>query len=392
MNKTTRKAWGIGSATIFALSALTLSGCEFDVVNPGVISEDALNGDDAIGMVLNGLIGDLEEAFGDLALHSALASDELSFSGTRSWLFNAGKGDLRPEDGSYVYHDLATSTWTAVTGVERLTNLGASTDEIATANLYAGFIHRIMGENYCAYVFDGGEMLDGTEWFNKALSYFQAAANGSGNIGVAAKAGQAQVLVALGRYTDAAALAAQVPDDFSWFAHYTDLDTSNLWEETQNQTQATVWHTPIEALGEGGDPRTPWEDEERNGAGGDPFFRQDKYKNRSDDHPLARGWEMRLIEAEASLRQGQWSDALAGINYVRGAFTLPDATAGNEAETWDALSHERLVLMWLEGRHLYDLYRLDDPFLTGRDYCFPFADSEINSNPNLAGCTGPACS
>lgn len=392
MNKTTKRAWGIRSAVTFTLFALSLSACDFEVVNPGVISEDALNDPGAVRMVLNGLIGDVDDGFSDLALHSALASDELSFSGTRSWLSNAGNGDLRPEDGSYIYHDLATAVWTSVTGLARITELGATSDQIATANLYAGFIHRAMGDNYCAYVFDGGEMMDRNEWFNKALAYFQAASSGSGDIGMAGKAGQAQVLVALGRYSEAATLAAQIPDDFAWYAQYTDQDTSNLWEETQNQTQATVWHTPIADLGETGDPRVPWEDEHRNGAGGDPFFRQDKYKERGDDHPLARGWEMRLIEAEATLRGGSWEDALDKINYVRDAFEMPDATAGSEAETWDALSHERLVMMWLEGRRLFDLHRFSDPFLTGRDYCFPFADSELNSNLNLEGCTGPACS
>jgi len=392
MNKTTRRAWGIKSLASMAVLTLSLSACDFDVVNPGVISEDALNSPDAVSALLNGLIGDLEEGFSDLVLHSALAADELSFSGTRSWLFNAGAGDMRPEDGSYVYHELATSTWTATSGVERLTELNASTDEIATANLYAGFIHRVMGDNYCAYVYDGGEMMDRTEWFNKALAFFQAASSGSGDIGMAAKAGQAQVLVALGRYSEAATLANQIPDGFGWYAHYTDLDVSNLWSETQDQTQATVWNTPIAALGETGDVRTPWEDEERNGAGGDPFFRQDKYAERGDDHALARGWEMRLIEAEVMLRDGEWEDAMAKLNYVRDGLGMPEVTAANEAAVWDQLSHERLVTMWLEGRRLFDLHRFDDPFLSGRDYCFPFADSEINSNANLTGCTGPACS
>lgn len=392
MKKTTRKAWGIKSLAAMAVLTLSLSACDFDVVNPGVISEDALNNPDAVGAVLNGLIGDLEDAFSDLVLHSALASDELSFSGTRSWLFNAGQGDLRPEDGSYLYHDLATATWTATTGLARITELGASADEIATANLYAGFIHRIMGDNYCAYVYDGGEMMDRSEWFNKALGFFQAAASGSGDIGMAAKAGQAQVLVALGRYSEAATLANQIPNDFGWYAHYTEQDPSNLWGETQDQTQATVWNTPIAAIGETGDPRTPWEDEERNGAGGDPFYRQDKYVTRDDDHALARGWEMRFIEAEAMLRDGQWQNALDMLNVVRDGFNLPDLTAASEAEVWDQLENERYLTMWLEGRRLFDLHRFDNPFLSGRDYCFPFADSEINSNPNLAGCTGPACS
>jgi hypothetical protein len=392
MNKTKKRAWGISGAAAFTICALTLSACDFDVVNPGVISEDALNNADAIDMVLNGFIGDIESAFGDLVLHSALASDELSFSGTRSWLFNTGNGDMRPEDGSYIYEDLATAVWTATTGTERLQELGASADKVAQANLWKGFIHRMMGDNYCAYVYDGGEMQDRQQWFNLALAAFQAAASGSGDISTAAKAGQAQVLLALGRYSEAASMAAQVPDDFIVEAQYTDQFTSNLWNETQDQTQATVWNTPIADLGETGDPRTPWEDEERNGAGGDPFYRQDKYVERSDGHPVAKGWEMRLIEAEAAIRTGDVPGGMDKINYVRAAFGLGPQTAATESEALAALNHERLVVLWLEARRLYDLDRWNDSFLTGRDACFPFADSEINSNPNLAGCSGPACS
>ena len=209
----------------------------------------------------------------------------------------------------------------------------------------------------------------------------------------AALAGQAQVLVALGRYAEAATIAAQIDDDFVWYAHYTDLDTSNLWEETQNQTQATVWDTPIADLGETGDPRTPFTDDGLTGAGGDPFYQQEKYQERGDDHPLAKGWEMRLIEAEALLRTGDVTGAVTKINYVRTNFGgLAAVTAATETEAWAALSHERLVTLWLEGRRFYDLHRLNDPFLSGRDHCFPFSDSEINSNENLAGCTGEACS
>jgi hypothetical protein len=392
MKKTTRKAWGINGAAAFILCAFSLSACDLDVVNPGVISEDALNSPDAIGMVLNGFIGDIENSFSDLALHSALAADELSFSGTRSWLFNTGQGDMRPEDGSYIYEDLASAVWTATTGTERLAELEASPEQLALANLWKGFIHRMMGENYCAYVFDGGPMLDREEWFNIALASFQAAASGPGDIGTAARAGQAQALVALGRYSEAATAAAQVPDDFLFEAQYTDQFTSNVWNETQDQTQATVWETPIAALGENGDPRTPWEDEERNGAGGWPFYRQDKYVDRTDGHPVAKGWEMRLIEAEALLRGNDRAGAMDMINYVRSAFGMPDATATTDDEAWAALSHERLVTLWLEGRRLFDLDRFDDPFLSARDHCFPFADSEINSNENLENCTGPACS
>ena len=200
-----------------------------------------------------------------------------------------------------------------------------------------------MGETYCAYVFDGGEMMDQDVWFTKALAYFQAAASGSGDIGMAAKAGQAQTLMLLGRLSEAAQVAAGVPDDFAWWAHYTDQDTSILWEETQNQTQASVWGTSIAALPEM-DPRAPWEDQGIFGAGGTvEYYQQEKYEERNDDHALAKGWEMRLIEAQALLTSGQWQDAMDKINHVRSGNGVPEVTAASEAEAWTALKRERLV-------------------------------------------------
>ncbi|HKJ02382.1 MAG TPA: RagB/SusD family nutrient uptake outer membrane protein, partial [Longimicrobiales bacterium] len=112
----------------------------------------------------------------------------------------------------------------------------------------------------------------------------------------------------------------------------------------------------------------------------------------NDDIPLAKGWEMRLIEAEALLSAGKRTEAMAMINHVRSAFDVPDATAATDDEAWTALKRERLITLWLEGRRLADLHRFNDAFLSGRDYCFPFSRGEINSNPNLAGCTGDACS
>ena len=122
------------------------------------------------------------------------------------------------------------------------------------------------------------------------------------------------------------------------------------------------------------------------------YYEQEKYKERGDDHPLAKGWEMRLIEGEAMLSGGQWQQAMDKINYVRSTFGMPDAAASNESKAWTALKQERLILLWLEARRLADLSRWNDPFLSGRDHCFPFSQGEINSNPNLAGCSGPACS
>lgn len=171
--------------------------------------------------------------------------------------------------------------------------------------------------------------------------------------------------------------------------HDTSSRENNLiWSETHVNRQVTVWRTPIEKLGPNGDPRTPWVDTKRLGAGGQaPFYQQKKYAERGADIPLAKGWEMRLIEAEVKLRAGDVAGAMALINKVRVAFKVPLRTAVTAAEAWQALDHERLVTLWLEARRLKDNARFFEQgvnrYLEGRDKCFPFSDSEINSNPNL---------
>lgn len=362
------------------------AGCDLNFTNPGRITEDALTEQAAIPIILNGLIGDFEDAYGTLILHTALVSGELTFSGTRSWLDFFGKGDLKPSDTNVSWEPAATSRWTAVGGVERLTELQADADDIATANLYAGFIHRVMGETFCEATFDGGPAMPNGEYWSRALTHFQAAASGSGDIGLAAIGGQAQVQLIQGNYSQAASLAAQVPDNFVWVAHYTDNFTALIWDETVNQTQASVFGTPIADLGPNGDPRVPWVDLGRKGAGGTvDMYRQKKYVNRSDDIALVKGWEMRLIEAEAMIRGGSVAQGVDMINYVRSAFDMPDVNATTQADALAALEHERLVTLWMENRRLRDAIRFNSPSLQGKETCFPFSDSEINSNSNLSG-------
>jgi hypothetical protein len=374
------------SSCTVAVVAVCVAACDLTVTNPGRITEDALNEPTTVtrNVIVNGLIGDVEEALSALVLHTGLASDELNFAGTRSWLDFFSRGDIRPSDTNETWEPAATAAWTTVNGIERLASLQATPDQLATANLYAGFIHRMMGDAFCTATFDGGPELENVEYYRRALNYFQAAAAGSGQIRLAALAGQAQTHLILADYAAAASAAGQVPDNFLWVAHYTDNDESLIWSETHNQTQVTVFATPIADLGENGDPRTPWVDAKRLGAGGSvPFYRQEKYRLRTDDIPLAKGLEMRLIEAEALIRAGNVQAGMDRINYVRGKFGLAPQTASTATAAMAALDFERLVTLWLEARRLKDNDRLDNPYLEGRDRCFPFSDSEYNSNPNL---------
>jgi hypothetical protein len=165
-----------------------------------------------------------------------------------------------------------------------------------------------------------------------------------------------------------------------------------------------------------GDPRVTWAADPKNplasaalsGFGQVPWSYPTKYKAETDDWRLAGGTEMRLIEAEALLQQGQVQPAMAKINAVRtrNVSTVTKAplqpwVATTALEAWAFLKRERSIEMWLEGRHFADLRRwkaqntpgaLDWPdfesvsplFVANKTAaCFPIPKSERDANPNI---------
>jgi hypothetical protein len=133
-----------------------------------------------------------------------------------------------------------------------------------------------------------------------------------------------------------------------------------------------------------------------------------KYPNSDSAIPLSKGSEMRLIEAEAMLNDGDWQGAMDKINALRTAAGVPDATAASATEAWTALKRERAIVLWLEARRLFDLRRWAangtpgdlDPLevpgasdqvgshLSRQDKCFPIPPTEQDTNPNVPRATG----
>jgi hypothetical protein len=231
-----------------------------------------------------------------------------------------------------------------------------------------------------------------------------------------------------------------VPDDFVFVIEMDDQESSiynSLFEAvggvfrsyTQLHTFFDDYYTTT------GDPRTPWGPHpdfttttaSLQGYANNPvpFRRQEKYTTQSDDHDLATGWEMRLVQAEAALAQGDFASAQGLINQVRtrniavNTTGLPTTTAGivggsalaevtftNVADGYTALKRERYVELWLEGRRMGDERRwaenntpgvIDMPDFESqstlftsnpRSTCFDIPDAERESNPNVPTVTG----
>jgi hypothetical protein len=110
---------------------------------------------------------------------------------------------------------------------------------------------------------------------------------------------------------------------------------------------------------------------------------------------------MRLIEAEALLRNSDLAGAMTLINAVRTNAATTPVTATTLEEGWRLLKRERGIELWLEARRLGDLRRWKanntpgalDPLeevgaashLAKQDLCFPIGRSERETNPNLRG-------
>ena len=415
MNMYRQGCRGILGAVAFTV---LLSGCDlFDVVNPGPIIDEALNEEAAGKTVLIGVAADVEVSVDAMAWLGGPASTDLDADATQPWLQDAGEGRLTVINAESSWNPMQLARWGAAAGIARLseTQSDAGTNQYLTAAyMWAGWANRILGDNACIAVFGGedkdgdgttesGEVQDRDQHYVRAIERFETAlsraqSGGHDSIAMASRAGMAQANLMLGNYSQAQSLAAQIPDDFMWAARRssnTNREINSVYQFTHEGTkQITVWGMYNDSIGPETDPRVPWRDMNQTSGGGvKPFYRQLKYTDRGDDFPLAKGHEMRLIEAEVMLRMGDREGAIAKINYVRERVGVPPVSAATDDEAWLALDRERNFELWLEARRLKDNQRFSREglsswavaFMQGRHDCFPPSLAECSANENVTG-------
>lgn len=397
--------WRIRLAGALILVASTaLAGCDiFDITNPGPISDQDLQSQAAGSTVLVGLVSDVEVAADQTAFYAGVGSTDLEADATRPWTNNPSEGRMVPQDGDNVWDPVQQARWTTEHGVNQLRETQPSPDSnpmVAAAHSWAGYANRIAGDNLCVAVIDGGEPQPSRVYYERAVSQLEQAqsvaeAAGADSTRLAAIAGLAQSHLILGNYDQAMSYAQQVPDDFRWVAHRSansGREYNLTYLETHEQRQVTVTTTYTDSLGPDADPRTPFQVTQDLGASGEhQYLRQLKYDSRGSDIPLAKGSEMRLIEAEVMLRDGDVEGAMEKINHVRTNAGVEPKQAGTAEEAWLALDRERHLVLWIEGRRLKDNARLgseglspwSESFIQGRDTCFPPSRQEINANENI---------
>ena len=386
------------AATCLA-ALIFLTACDLGVTNPGRIEDDALNVETAMGPLVTGMAGDFTTVYDEMAYFMAIVSGETTHSGAFEAEQFMQRGEIEPRHVNGLWGQLHRARWVAEQGLQRLkTVLGTAygTSALgAEANLWAGFANRALGENMCVAVYDGGPAEDFKTHFTRAQGFFsdaltiaqQVTWTTGTTLRQAAYAGRAQVRAALGDWANAASDAQQVPTNFRYTAIYSAADSREynwLHNESYARNYYSVWNTYAAALNNT-DARMGFTDLKKNGADGKtPMYQQKKYITRDAAIGIAEWDEMRLIQAEAALMlTGDVAGAMTLINGVRTAAAVATKAATTVAQAMTALRQERDIVLWLEARHLWDLRRFSDAFLTGRDSCIPASENEVNTNPNL---------
>lgn len=384
---------------------LVCAACDLSVTNPGPVQDAQLNTASAMPALVNGMSGDLSLAIGDFLIGNTVMTDELIHSGNYAAPNEFAVGVIRPEDVDADYQNMQQARWVAEDGLRRMQQvLGSAFESNADAPrayLYAGFANRLLGENSCQAVIDGGPAQSDTVYFQRAESLFTranqlAAALKNTAVATAALGGRASVRADMGDWAGAVADAQQVPASFVFnaiFSLNTSRENNDLAYETHTRRELTVYGTQWAATNK--DPRTPWDTVftsshkiQTGQDGKTPFFRQDKYVSLGDYIPLTKGAEMLLLRAENALRGGDVAGMTGFVNQERAQYGMTAVgSPATVAAAWSLLQQERGAVLWLEARRLWDLRRWyaagTNAFLNGRDKCMPFGASEIASNPNL---------
>jgi hypothetical protein len=429
---------GMRATCAAALLLAAGAGCDTKVSNPGPVHDEFLVNENVYAgasALVNGAGRAVASGINWVGYTGAAVTREIhpagstgSFGITNRWQ----SGELSADDADLNDHwnQAQRGRWQAEEAIRRLEAAGPPpagaaitvaryNELLQLAYLYAGFANRLLGENMCEAVFNGGPAMPGREYFVRAEDFFTkaiAVPAGAGSARAAqltaAYGGRAAVRVFLDKWAEAVEDARRVPIDSTFRMPY-----YNIGEDAQRNriawasgntpyrahTQWSTWYNNYRTTTN--DPRVPITITNLQGdaaiecCGRVPFWPQAKHPNSQAPIRLTSGREMRLSEAEAQLRGGNDAAAMALINQVRANAGAPAIAATDLTDAWRLLKRERGIELWLEARRMGDRRRWAaantpgalDPLevpgaashLTQQDLCFPIARSERETNPNF---------
>lgn len=411
--------------------ALMVSACDFDVSNPGPVNDENLNTPAAHDAVVNGVIREMNNAVNWIGIDVAVRTRQLHATQPNDWIgvdITAHQGTANSEFLNSHWEGAQRARWMGEDAIRRFQETMedsefSSNPAVARAHLWTGYANRLLGEYFCQAVFDNGSPQPNDAYFERAAEVFTTAietadAAGLDEAATAARAGRASARVHLGDWSGAVSDAQAVATDFSYVLPYDDSGDWRYYNAYYYYANArepyhglTVWNTYYEDYyEETGDPRTAWEDHPDHPFGSGslepwgevPWYTHEKYHASDDPVEMSSGEEMRLIEAEAMLRDGNMEGAMQLLNDLRaraGVEPWPEPSSLEEA--WSFLKKERGIELWLEARRLGDRKRWDEngtpgeidphelgltengPGLQDAPLCLPIAQSERETNPNI---------
>jgi hypothetical protein len=424
-----RASRGMASTALHKVLALLLlalfaTGCDLDnlldVEPASRIPADQLDKPASATLLVNGVVGDFECAFGAYVVVSGMIGEELMDATQTADRWPYERRSIQSNDRRYgefactalgVYTPLSTTRWAAENALAKLKTW---TDDqvpnrqalIATTAAYSGYSHLLLGEGFCSGVLldanldPGGEvtpaaMLDrAIERFNEAITV-ATAANNNDMLNMA-RVGLARAQLDKGDKAAAAAAAGEVVTDYvkNATASTTFSRRENRVFRENNVSQSSSIGPAYRAFQHMGvsDPRVEVTDQMRTATDGTPIFTQNKYDGLTAPLPIATYDEARLILAEA---QGG-NAAVAIINAFHARAGLPEYAGGTEAEIQAHIIEERRAELFLESHHLGDVIRYNlpltpavgTPFPKGGTYegqlCLPLPNIEKLNNPNIS--------
>jgi hypothetical protein len=409
------------------LAAAALAGCE--VTNPGPVSDADLDLPAVHQSVVNGSGREMSRAIGLVGYTGGVSARELMPSGNTNDGFNptVQAGFIQSADVNGHWNTAHSARWIAEDAIRRFKKVGSvDVNIMAQAYNWAGYANRLLGENFCAAIFDGGAPQPNLDYFKRAEEHFTNAINTATTVPLktTAYAGRASVRVWLKDWTGATSDANQVP-----FTFVNSVGAGGGTTEVRNYLYFvganlpyrgySVWRTwHADYYTQTGDPRVRWTtvtgvpfaEGQIAGYGPVPYQWQRKYTSENDAYRLSSGREMALIKAEATLATGgSYQAAMTLINSVRTQISdrtmqpIAPWVANNATEAWMFLKRERSIEMWMEARRLGDLRRWKESGTPGaldwpdyeaiaplfrqytRSECYPIPDGELQTNPNLNG-------
>ena len=411
------------SAALLAVAALA-GGCEnfLEVEHPGVIDAGTIDPVADAEVFSLSAQTNFFNAYDNVAVYGAYFTGEAWVDDTYAGRKDIAKRTVNDRDALLVadlYQPLALA---ATSNLQVLEMLEGTAKEVsissARAALHLGFSLQIMAETFCQGVLAVGAPMTQEETAREAIRYFEravelATAVGEPQLALAAQVGMARAYLQVGDYAEAAAAAAAVPAEFRYDALKAD-DASS-----RNRLGNTIFYYTAarpnlvvppyyRALADARVPfgllTDPGSGQPVGGQGGMlAYFYQMKFFGFGVPVRLASGLEAQYLRAEAELKMGDESLAVALAASRRDAFPAQDGDAFDFVAEGGALRDlldQKSRDFYLEGKHMGDWVRnpAATPYVlpAGTEYydvvyggavgnatCFPIPAVERENNPNF---------